>query len=419
MSDMKKEDELDGLLSNIPKFTDHRLKEEVYNRVKSEIETQVKYEKRKILGVSLSKWMPFIASVASVLLLTFLVSSYINDNSVHKESTSMSKEEKISTNDDMRSMDAAEESATSNEATVAEPTNEMTTMSSMKVANVELIPFQKSTSVYSDDLNGGTVFHFSFLEGALSVPVTIIIPKEQIEVDFPNMTPNSLQLYERYASQIDEEALGFTEYHPYKGYFVAEDEQLKHFLPANHGYDIAPGTSAPYWSSINEIFTDFETLMRVNEDGAPIEWDQVGILNEPSPLDGEHAQQSYFMYTASNGETYLSSNFGKRFNTLSEAFENMKNPENEIYTSVIPNNVTYSYRDDKGTATIHFDEPLDLKTMDSVKATRMMEAFALTAASFGNEVKLENVVQQQWEEFDLTKPLPIPLGPNGFVMSQE
>lgn len=419
MSDIKKEDELDGLLSNIPKFTDHRSKEEVYNRVKAEIETQVKYEKRKIIGVSLSKWMPFIASVASVILLTFLVSSYINDNPVHEESSSMNKEEKISTNDDMRSMDAAQESATSNEATDAESTNEMTTMSSMKVENVELIPFQKSTSVYSGDLDGGKVFHFSFLEGALSVPATIIIPKEKMEADFPDMTPNSLQLYERYASQIDEEALGFTEYHPYKGYFVAEGELLKHFLPANHGYDIAPGTSAPYWSSINEIFIDFKTLMRVNEDGTPIEWDQVGILSEPSPLVGEHAQQSYFKYTASNGETYLSSNFGNRFDTLSEAFKDMKSAENDIYTSVIPKNVTYSYRDDKGTATIYFDEPLDLKTMDSKDVTRMVEAFALTAASFGTEVKLENVVQQQWEEFDLTKPLPIPLGPNGFIMDQE
>ena len=119
------------------------------------------------------------------------------------------------------------------------------------------------------------------MENALSVPITIVIPKEKIEVDFPNSTPNSLELYEKYAFEIDETALGFQEYHPYKGYFLAEDKMLKHYLPADHGYDTASGTAEPYFSSINEIFTDFDSLSRVNEDGSPIEWDQVGILDEP------------------------------------------------------------------------------------------------------------------------------------------
>ncbi|MFJ8065169.1 hypothetical protein ACIQYS_11110 [Psychrobacillus sp. NPDC096426] len=416
MSDMKKENEkIDELLNNTPKFTDHRSKEEVYNRVKMEIEAQVKEEKRKIIAVSFSKWMPFIVSVAAILLLTFLVSSYTNqkETTLSKDSVYDNAEPK----ENMRSMEKTEESAKVIEETKADQANAMTTMSMITDSTIELIPLQKA--VYEDSVNGGTVFHFSLIENALSVPITIIISQERMEADFPGMTPTSLQLYERYASQIDEEALGFMEYHPYKGYFVAEDKQLKHYLPANHGYDVAPGTSAPYWSSINEIFTDFETLLRVNEDGTAIEWDQVGIINEPSPLFGEYAQQSYFLYTALNGDTYLSSNFGKRFNTLSEAFENMRSAENDIYTSVIPNNVTYSYRDNNGIATIYFDEPFDLKTMDSKDATRMMEAFALTAASFGKEVKVENVVQQQWEEFDLTKPLPVPVGPNGFIMSDE
>ena len=55
--------------------------------------------------------------------------------------------------------------------------------------------------------------------------------------------------------------------------------------------------------------------------------------------------------------------------------------------------------------------------MEPNEATRLIEAFALTAASFGTEVKLENVVQEQWEIFNFENTLPTTLGPNGFIMS--
>ncbi|WP_313891020.1 hypothetical protein [Psychrobacillus sp.] len=419
MSDFKKEnDALDELLSSMPKFTDHRSKEDVYNRVKEEMEDSSKPHKRKTIGSTSTKWMPITASIASVLLLTFLVTSFLND-----KETSMSKFEM---SDQLENKEAAPQATRSMEnqdsnkaAVTTEEASESPAIATFSMPTIELAPVEQTNAVYANQLNGGTVFHFSFIENALSVPVTIVIPKEQMELDFPNTTPNSLELYERYASMIDEEALGFDAYHPYKGYFVAEGKMLKQHLPVDHGYDYAPGVSAPYWSSLNEIFTDFDELMRVNEDGTAIYWAETGILNEPSPLNGAQAHQSYFKYISLNKETYLSSNFGKRFDTLSEAFSNMKTPENDIYFSVIPNEVTYSYKDDKGIAVISFDKPLDLATMDSNDVDLMIEAFALTAASFGSEVKLENIVQTEWNEFDLTKELPVPSGPNGFILNMK
>lgn len=418
MSEMKKDDDtLDELLTNMPKFTDYRSKEEVYNRVKMEVEAQVKKEKRKSTAVSFSKWMPFIVSVASILLLTFLVSSYINDTE-----TSMSKDsqyDQASPTSHMRSMDKEQESKEASvvEEEAADQANEMTTMTAMVEPSIELIPLNKTTSVYADSVNKGTIFHFSLIENALTVPVTIIIPKEKMDVDFPGITPTSLQLYEKYASQIDEEALGFMEYHPYKGYFIAEDKLLKHYLPKDHGYDIASGASTAYRQSIDEVFTDFDSFLAVNEDGSPIEWNQVGLLNKPSELDGQLGHHNYYNYHANNGEDYLTPSFGISYNSISEAFLAMKTVSNDIYTSVIPPNVTYSYKEENGVAVIRFDDMLDLNKMDSLAATRLIEAFSLTGASFGKNVKLENVAQQEWAEFYLTKPLPVPLGPNGFMMN--
>ena len=81
MSEKKAEDrELDELLKKMPKFTDKRSKEEIYQQLKSKIDMQEKLEQRNRMQVSMNKWLPFIISVASVLLLTVLVSSYINNN---------------------------------------------------------------------------------------------------------------------------------------------------------------------------------------------------------------------------------------------------------------------------------------------------------------------------------------------------
>ncbi|MFF2752657.1 hypothetical protein ACFVR1_02725 [Psychrobacillus sp. NPDC058041] len=422
MSEWKKDEEaLDELLNNMPKFTDQRSKEDVYERVKMEIENQKNNEKRRTTRVTLSKWLPFAVSIASILILTFLVSSFFNDkeSSMSEEISNKNIEQNSSKKLDMRSMDTTEEASITNDATEAKSSDSMMTMSSLDISHLELVPLNKTTSVYEESLNGRTVFHFSLIENALSVPITIIIPKKQMEKDFPNMIPSSIQLYERYGSRIDEEALGFDEYHPYKGNFIAEGKILKHYLPENHGYDIASGTLGPYWSSINEIFNDFDSIEVVNEAGSLIEWNQVGTLNEPSKLDGKLGHHNYFNYVAQSGKSYLSPNFSAKYDSISEAFLAMKESNNDIYTSVIPSNVTYDYSNVGGKAIIRFTDPLDFKKMDSFAATRLIEAFALTAASFGTEVKLENVVQQQWAEFDLSKFLPIPLGPNGFIMEEK
>ena len=411
MSEKKTEDRvLDELLNNMPKFTDKRSKDEMYKLVKSKIEIQERPEKRNRLEVSMNKWLPFIISVASVLILTVLVSSFINKN---ESSTADKAQESSMAKDHMRTMDIPEEASM---ATEEDKSSDMSTMSGKIVSSYELVPFDSLiTSVYENDLNGGTVFHFSLLENALSIPITIVIPKEQIDMDFPNKTPNSLELYERYAFGIDEISLGFQEYHPYKGYFLTEGKMLKHYLPVDHGYDAAPGAMAPYLASINEIFTDFDSFLRVNEDGSPIDWDQVGTLDEPVELKGTEKKVNYFAYNGSNGETYLAPNFNKTFATLSEALMDMRDPGNDIYTSVIPNNVTYTIREDKGLV-IRFDKPLNLESLDVSEASRLLEAFSLTAASFNQSIQLENVVQESWDGINLSSSLPVPIGPNGFTL---
>ena len=120
-----------------------------------------------------------------------------------------------------------------------------------------------------------------------------------------------------------------------------------------------------------------------------IEWNQVGTIDEPLVLTGTKQKVNYFAYKAFNQVTYLTPNFNKTFNSLLEALQGMKNPENEIYTSVIPNDVTYSVKEDKEFV-VHFDKPLDLESLNASEASRLIEAFSLTAASFNQTIRLEH-----------------------------
>ncbi len=50
--------------------------------------------------------------------------------------------------------------------------------------------------------------------------------------------------------------------------------------------------------------------------------------------------------------------------------------------------------------------------MEPIRATQLIEAMMLTAASFNQQLLLDNVVQESWEGFDLKGYLPKPVGPN-------
>ena len=42
----------------------------------------------------------------------------------------------------------------------------------------------------------------------------------------------------------------------------------------------------------------------------------------------------------------------------------------------------------------------------------MIEGMLLTAASFDKQVRFENIVQNDWQGFNFTQPLPMPIGAN-------
>ena len=78
------------------------------------------------------------------------------------------------------------------------------------------------TLVYESQLEGVTLFEIGLAgDDAESVPVSFLIPNEVITNKLGTEKPTKLQLYETFAPLIDEESLGFKEYHLLKGTFVS------------------------------------------------------------------------------------------------------------------------------------------------------------------------------------------------------
>ena len=77
-------------------------------------------------------------------------------------------------------------------------------------------------------------------------------------------------------------ALGFNDYHPYKGTLSVDGDVLVQTLPSGHGYDIGSGAMETHVGTLQDTFYGFKEVRFENEDGTPVEFDQVG---EPSTAD--------------------------------------------------------------------------------------------------------------------------------------
>ncbi len=415
------DEQLEHVLNNAPKLSDHRSKEDILNRLMADarlqdnihlqeamqepIEDEPSQQEDAIIKKPATKSkvrnMQIFMSVAAVFVLTILVGTILKNNqSEQKDQASTPETAQYST---MQEDSAAKEAATQDEVLDSKSI----------VAEHERI-LSLRTSVYEEDVKDAVVFRIGLAgRDAESVPMTYVIPNERVTTDFGEEKPSTLRMYEKYAPQIDEEAKGFTEYHPYKGELKEKDDKLIHVLPKGNDYDVASAAVNEYKGTMEDTFSDSEyTEVEIqNEDGTPYEFSQEGEPSQAMSLTNTR-HYNYYLYQDTNGAEYLSPDFRQTFESVTEALTLMKNKNDDVYTSVVPENVTYTVTEQAEGVVVSFDIPLDLTSMEPIRATQLIEAMMLTAASFDQQLLLDNVVQESWEGFDLKGYLPKPVGPN-------
>ncbi|MFJ7733883.1 RNA polymerase subunit sigma [Lysinibacillus sp. NPDC097231] len=418
------DDHLEHVLNNAPKLSDRRSKEEVLNRLLADARLQDNIHLQEAIKLPIDeektlqeqqhqestetavttkrkvrRW-PIFMGVAAVFALTVIVGSMsLKNKDINVDQASAPETANYSTMQDERAAKSVEKHDA--------------LMDSNIVAEHERIMSLRS-SVYEEDLTDAVVFHIGLASrDAESVPMTYIIPNERVATDFGEDKPTTLKMYEKYAPQIEEEAKGFTSYHPYEGELKEKGDKIIHVLPENNDYDIASAAVNEYLGTLQDTFSDSEynDIEFENPDGTAYEFSQEGEPSKSMALTSSN-HFNYYLYQNEDGAEYLSPDFRRAFPTVTEAITDMSNINDDIYKSVVPENMTYTVSEVAEGVIVTFEEPLDLTAMDPVRATQLIEAMMLTAASFDKQLRLDNVVQESWEGFDLTKFLPKPVGAN-------
>ncbi|OHX48045.1 hypothetical protein BB776_04815 [Planococcus salinarum] len=241
------------------------------------------------------------------------------------------------------------------------------------------------------------------------IPVSFVLWDDRLQEDFGTTEVDAAQLYNRYAAEIDEEALGFEDYHPYSGTVTRTDEGIEHVLPQNHDYDMASASMTVYFNSLAATFADAAEISSIDESGNPANFDQVGPVE---PIDPAAQRIAYYSYTATTGNPYLVPGYNMPHETAVEALNAMKTSPNDLYGSLIPAGLDYTVSETEGTVTVEFNETVDFDSYGYQEVMRMIEGMSLAADSFGKELMLENTAANSWGRFDFSEPLPVPAGIN-------
>ena len=386
------DDKIEYLLRSMPKASDERSASDILDQLKKDDRLMTKSSNRFA-----KKWIPGLVAVAALFVLSLLVPSMLNGNkgqmNISSEPATMRTEGKGAT--ESVEMEESEQSSAAEE--------------SMDAASFSLKSVTTSHVIIPDDYVEGRLFPIGLIHEATVIPVTFIMPEEMITNDFPGSSPSSVELYNKYVSQVREEELGFDDYHPYKGEISESADEIIHQVGENHLYDNSPTTLEIYTNSAIATFsTDHTKWKVVDEKGNPVAFDYIGLEME------FHLERRgpYFKYVMADGRVYLVPYQNGDTKTVSEALLAMRQATNDVVQEVIPSGVDYSVEVQDGTIMLTFDASLDLTRFAINEVNEMLEGFMLTAESYDMQIQLKNVQQEFFGNYDLTKPLPKPVGVN-------
>lgn len=389
------DDSIEQLLREFPKIEDHRPKEEVQRRLRNETEP-VKRQRT---------WIPAIVAAAAFLTLGILFASFLGRETSFEtagmEEAEMVEESAVQDREDAEVV--AEE-----EAVVEEEAAEATEESNAESAEIAPLAADSRTSVYPQDLEGYELLPLGLTSDAFVIPVSVLVPSDLLD----GTALDTAELYNAFADEVDEEALGFDEYHPYPGTISSAGETVVHELPADYQFGLSSAEASVYITSLQETFREAEQIEVITETGELAEIDPIGLVE---PLAGGIENAAYFNFTAENGELYFAPDYGAGYDSVTDALLALQEAPNDLLSSPVPEGIEYSAVEQEGAVIVTFAESLDLSLFEETEITRFLESLTLTAGTFGNEVMVRNIVQDDWINYDFSLPLESPIAPNKFL----
>lgn len=385
------DESIEDLLKDFPAIKDNRPKEEVYDRL-AKIEKTPKRPK---------KWLPLLVAALGFITVGILVATIISQNGMDTAQDQQESSAESATTESPEG-DQGQEEAGFSESEDSE------TEDAGQFSTAQTAPPLR-TAVYEEAIGDQTLMTIGLTDNAFVVPVSFLIPQEQIEAVFGSESPSSYELYQEYADDIDEDLLGFDSYHPYAGKLEQTTTGIRHILPQDHQYDMASASIGVYFHTLSETFTDVGEIEVANEDGSAAEFSEIGPVEPIVPAEENIA---YYSFESSDGDIYLVPGYDMPFAAASEAIEALAESPSDFYQATIPPGIEIQVSETEDLVQVEMGGEADLSLLEPLAAVRMIESLALTADAFGKRVQVEGLQPEIWNGFDFSQPLPVPAAPN-------
>ncbi|PPA71292.1 hypothetical protein [Jeotgalibacillus proteolyticus] len=427
--------EIKDLLKKMPKMKSGQSAEDLY--------AQIQREEQKKAAKKPPIWVPVGAGLASVGLLILLLPPLLPDQESMNSSagneqaaydsgshdTDEFSSSSTESSDDRRenemefadkekheadkdsaeifsSEEAAPEEETSDNFTASDQGQESDENQEEMESQAPLEESGETELLFASELNGK-----AYLSTALVTPDSHIIPMTFVlPVDFSGQTP--WELYNRWAGQIDEEGLGFIEFHPIStqvenaggNVLTANIDQPENYLeeePTSVFEDVMNAT--------------FGNDGRVQLQLLPDEDNNSVQANEPFELD--NSKKGYYIFEQSTGDYYMVQSV-RSFDTVEEAIYSMQfELPDDQYENAISEQLELTVNKAGDQLEITLENSLDDQAEQ--EKLQFVEAVLLTAASFDfEEVIFSNVSKEPVSGIDLTLPVEVPVGMNTHYLAE-
>lgn len=389
MDHERKDDDLENLLHSMPKIEDTRSKDELLQRLKDD---------QRLMDISVTpvrkkrRIVPVIAAVAAVLLVAILIPSFLNSMNLGKQSADQA----------MPKSDSKVAPAESIEEKVENFTRDASSESAALMGGAS------QYAVFPADLDGGTIMNIGLQDAqAVSIPVSILLTKEELESKGLTVSSTDLELYNAFAKELDEQSLGFEPLHPIDATFTENGDRLSVFLNDQRKYDFSAAKQEVFLHALMQTFPSYREINILDASGNPAEFDQVGQL-EPV----HKWRTPFYVYQQENGQELLSPVSMEQAGSFEEALRLMQTAPNDLFAPTIPKELNFTVKLKDGIAEVTFSDTVQLDSMPMNEASRMIDALLLTASSFDVQLKLSHVEPLDFNGLNFRETLPEAIGSN-------
>ncbi|TFE00440.1 hypothetical protein [Jeotgalibacillus sp. R-1-5s-1] len=409
------DDKIESLLKKMPVIESRTSAEEIYQHV----------ELRKRKKKTTARWMPVAASLAALLLLVILVPGLMNQN---QEEASNMASDSSSDSAEMTAEGGSEEEAVNDEAAgeseesqlqpsedaapAAEDEREEDTQEATEESTLEEPQEGFSSVVLGGDTESNLMTDQEALEnasfdvGLLSedgfvIPMTVIVPAES------DRNKTNLELYNDWIASLDEEGLGFADYHPLSSNLTENGGNLEGTISEIEERTVG-ASSDILLDVLNETFgSSYENIRLVNEDGSLQELNQVGEVEQFNLSKDNHV---FFIYQQ-NSEQYFYVPSYESYDSFEQAIGAINQIPNDRFQSALPDTLSLEAEADGQNATIRVEGATE--DLTALEKRQFVESILLTAKSFSlDTVTFENVEQDFVTGYDFTQPVEVPYGYN-------